>query len=160
MQINEHFAELISEFSAANADFMVVGGYAVIAYSAPRYTKDLDIWVDPTPENATRVMEALRAFGAPGGFDVADLATRGMVIHFGIAPFRVDVLTEIAGVPDFRRAFEARTTISVDGLSIPIIGLDDLIANKAAINDPNRTNDAKDLRALLAVKQRQSGSSG
>jgi len=62
---NLHFKDLLSALNARKAKYLIVGGYAVMLYSEPRYTKDLDIWIDATPANASRVFQALAEFGAP-----------------------------------------------------------------------------------------------
>jgi hypothetical protein len=74
MAVNPDFRDLFSALNTAEARYLVVGAYAVIHYADPRYTKDLDIWVEPLPENAARVLRALEAFGAPvAGLTVANL---------------------------------------------------------------------------------------
>lgn len=88
------FLDLLSELSAAEARFLVVGGYAVAVHGRPRATKDIDIWVEPTAQNAPRVMKALRAFVVPL-FDLAEseLATPGVGLQIGVPPSRIDILT-------------------------------------------------------------------
>jgi hypothetical protein len=99
-------------------------------------------------------MRALKDFGAPPGFSEKDFTTPGTVVQFGEAPLRVDILMDITGVPDFDRAWEARTLAATDRVPVPLIGIDDLIANKAAIGDPRRKNDGRDLKALLKTRER------
>ncbi len=65
MKISSDFSELLRIFNEGGVRYLVVGGHAVMRYTEPRYTKDLDLWVDPTPKNAQRVSRALRRFGAP-----------------------------------------------------------------------------------------------
>jgi len=78
---------------------MIVGGYAVALHGRPRATKDLDLWIEASPANAPRVLEALREFGAPlAGLQAADLSRPGLGLQFGQPPLRVDVLTKIDGV--------------------------------------------------------------
>lgn len=146
MNLPQDFAELLSALLAAEARFLVVGGHAVITYSEPRYTKDLDLWVDPTIENAHRVADALAAFGAPSGYAVEDFVTLGRIVAFGQPPLRVDILTQIDGVPDFGPAWDGRTTVAAGPIAVPVLGRAELIANKRAAGRPR---DLKDLRALL-----------
>jgi hypothetical protein len=93
MGINRDFRDLLSELSDLEARFLVVGAHAVIFHTTPRYTKDLDIWVEPAPENASRVYEALARFGAPlDDLTVADLSTPGTIFQIGVEPNRIGVL--------------------------------------------------------------------
>ena len=98
MAANPDFKDLFSELYAAHAEFLVVGAHAVMFYTAPRYTKDLDVWVRPTAGNAARVHRALTAFGAPmSDLTSDDLARPGTIFQIGVAPNRVDILTSIEG---------------------------------------------------------------
>src|SRR5690242_1720371 len=99
MATNQDFKDLFVALSARNAEFIVVGAHAVMVHTEPRYTKDLDVWVRPTLENAERVYRALQDFGAPlANLAPNDLATPGTVFQIGIAPNRIDILTAIDGV--------------------------------------------------------------
>jgi hypothetical protein len=87
MATNPDFRDLLSELSSEGAEFLVVGAHAVMFYTVPRYTKDLDLWVRPTLENAERVHRALVRFGAPmSDLTAADLARPGTIFQIGIAP--------------------------------------------------------------------------
>jgi hypothetical protein len=132
---------------AAGVEFLLVGAHALAVYGRPRATGDLDLWVRPTRENAPRVMQALKAFGAPS-FDltVEDLSTPENVFQIGVAPCRIDLLTTISGV-DFETAWNHRTTLEIDGLSIPCIGRADLVANKRAVGRPRDLADVAELEA-------------
>ena len=145
MAVNPDFKDLLLALSAARVRFLVVGAHAVMFFTAPRYTKDLDIWVDPTPENAPRVMAALADFGAPL-FDLApaDLAEPGVTFQIGIEPNRIDILTEVESV-DFTEAFERRAASTYGGVSIGLLSLEDLITNKKAVG---RLQDQMDVEAL------------
>ena len=97
--LNPDFRDLLSAFIDANVEFVVVGGYAMAAHRLPRATKDLDLWVRPSAENAHRVLRALDMFGAPRqGLTAADLQTEGTIYQVGVPPHRVDVVTVIDGV--------------------------------------------------------------
>ena len=63
--MNQDFVEMLSELSAAGAEFIIVGAHALAVHGLPRATGDLDIWIRSTPENAGKVWKALTAFGAP-----------------------------------------------------------------------------------------------
>lgn len=99
MAINPDFSDLFASLNAAGARYLLVGSYALAIHAQPRFTKDLDVWVSPDPENAHRVISALTEFGAPmASLTVADLAAPGLVFQIGIPPNRIDILTAIDGM--------------------------------------------------------------
>lgn len=117
-------------------------------YAEPRYTKALDIWVEPSPTNAEKVHLALAQFGAPmAGVTPQDFATEGLFYQMGRPPIRVDILTSIDGV-SFDEAWPNRTIADFGGIPIPFIGLAELIRNKKAtgrlqdLADAERLEDA------------------
>ena len=130
--MNPDFSDILSALSAEGADFLLVGAYAMAVHGVPRATGDIDLWVEPTPENAERVLRALANFGAPiRDVSASDLERPGMVLQIGVAPNRIDLLTEIDGV-SFRDAWSRRVSTDLNGLRVPVIGRDDLIRNKRA----------------------------
>jgi hypothetical protein len=131
--------------SDAEVRFLIVGAYAVSAHAEPRATGDLDVWVEPTPENASRAYAALRAFGAPlHELGEADLAERGIVFQIGLPPRRIDLLTSITGV-EFADAWPGRVAVEYAGVACHVIGRDALVANKRALG---RAKDLADLELL------------
>jgi hypothetical protein len=148
------FRDLLAELDVAGAEFVVVGGYAVAFHGHARATKDLDVLVRPTPENALRVYAALARFGAPlEQFDVAanDFATYDGVLQFGVAPLRADVLNRIAGL-SFDEAASTAVIVDLDGHSIAVLGLDALLRAKRAAGRPQ---DLLDVEALEAIHGRR-----
>jgi hypothetical protein len=143
----------LSALCAAGVEFLIVGAHALAAHGLPRATGDLDIWVRATPENAERVLAALRAFGAPL-FDLTrnDLTRPDTVFQIGMVPCRVDILTSISGV-EFDDGWAGRLQIEVEGMSLPCIGRTELLANKRAAARPK---DLADLALLerIPVKPR------
>ncbi len=144
-RLNRDYNDILSALCAEGAEFLIVGAYAVGVHGIPRATGDIDIWVRPTGENATRVMRALKRFGA-ALLDLIeeDLATADTVFQMGVAPSRIDVITGISGVT-FERAWPSRVTVAIEGLTVPVIGREDLLLNKAASGRPK---DLADLAAL------------
>jgi hypothetical protein len=140
--MNRDFVEMLSALFAAGVEFLVVGAHALAAHGTPRATGDLDLWVRPTPENAQRVLTALKAFGAPL-FDLTleDLSRPDVVFQIGLPPDRIDLLTGISGV-GFEEAWPERLTSTVAGLSLPFIGRAALIRNKRAAARPKDLVDA------------------
>jgi hypothetical protein len=108
MFVNSDFSDLLKLLDDNNARYLVVGGYAVVQYAEPRYTKDLDLWISSDPENAGVVFKALREFGAPlAGLTEADFAEEGYFFQMGVPPVRIDILMGIPGL-DFDDAWQRR----------------------------------------------------
>ena len=121
MATNRDFKDLFAALNAAGAKFLLVGGYTVAHHAEPRYTKDLDLWVEPGAENAARVLEALAAFRAPiGDLTLADLCNPEVVFHMGVPPNRIDLLTGIDGVA-FDEAWASRVESVYAGEAVPVI---------------------------------------
>jgi Nucleotidyl transferase of unknown function (DUF2204) len=143
MATNRDFSDLLSELSAAEARFLVVGAHAVVYHSVPRYTKDLDLWIEPSLENARHVFAALQRFGAPlRDLKVEDLTTPGIIFQIGVEPNRIDLLTDIEGL-DFESAWQRRVAATYGDVPISILSLDDLLASKRAAGRPQDLLDAE-----------------
>ncbi len=147
MASNPDFRDLFSAFAAAGVEYLVAGAHAVIFHAEPRYTKDLDLWVNPTAENSRRVFSALKAFGAPlRGLTDQAFTDPDLVYQIGVAPNRIDIVAGVAGV-DFPAAWADRVETTYDGVPIRVMGRDSLIRAKRASGRPQ---DRLDLRRLLS----------
>jgi len=146
VKINSDFKDLLQSLNAAGARYLIVGGYAVMVHTEPKYTKDLDIWIEPEPENARLVLSALRVFGAPTE-DVreSDFTEPDVFFQIGIDPVRIDIMTTVNGV-EFGAAWERRLTVDFGGVSAPVLSRPDLIAAKVASGRPQDRRDAKRLQ--------------
>jgi hypothetical protein len=145
---NSDFRDLLAELNAAGAEFLVVGAHALAVHGHPRASKDLDVWVRATPENASRVLRALTVFGAPlSDLNEADLATAGTVFQIGVDPVRVDILTSIDGVA-FEDAWSDRVEASYGDQPVSVISRKHLIQNKRAVGRPQ---DLADIAALQGL---------
>ncbi len=147
MAASPHYRDLLRSFNEYKVEYLIVGGYAVMKYSEPRFTKDLDLWVNPSSENSARVCRALAAFGAPlahDGVTPETFTNANTVYQIGVAPVRVDILTGITGVV-FSDAWRKRVASSFFGVPVDLISLEDLIANKRAAG---RTGDLEHLERL------------
>ena len=143
--MTDDWVEVLHALLDAGARFLVVGAHAMAVHGVPRATEDLDVWVEPTLENAERVWRGLVAFGAPlESLRVTrdDLARPGTVVQLGLPPGRIDVLTDISGVTDFARAWAGRLEAPVRGRAVPFIGRADFVATNRA------TGSLKDLGDL------------
>jgi len=146
--------ECLRSLGARGARFLLVGGYAVNYYGYVRATGDMDIWVEPSEENAERVVAALREFG----FDVPELspelfADPDAVVCMGEPPFRIELITTISGVA-FDECYEQRVVEHVDDVEVPFISLDHLKANKRAAG---RLKDRVDVQHLTPPKRHTRG---
>lgn len=149
--LNADYGDMLSALNDAGVEWLLIGGYAVIAHGYPRLTKDIDIWVRPTKENATRVLRALAAFGAPDhGVSIDDLSRSGSVVQFGVPPCRIDIVTSAQALT-FEAAWAHRVTQEVDGIRVHILSLDDLLANKRSVGRPGDLADV----ASLELRRRQ-----
>jgi len=146
MDFNSDFSDMLLELSAAKVDYLVVGAYAVAAHGHPRATGDLDIWIRADLKTAPRIMYALKNFGAPmGEIAESDFANPSIIFQIGVPPGRIDILTAVSGL-EFNNAWENRVTLMIEGVPFPVLGFDDLIANKRASGRPK---DIVDLETLL-----------
>jgi hypothetical protein len=138
---------MLSALNDSCAEYLVVGAHALAAYGPPRATGDFDIWVRPTEENAELVWAALEKFGAPRRrLKKTDLHTPDNVYQIGVAPNRIDILTSITGV-EFDEAWRNRKQMQINGISVSVIGRDQLLKNKRA------TGRAKDLADVAWLEE-------
>ncbi len=142
---NPDFRDLFRALNESDVRYLVVGAYAVMYHTEPRYTKDLDIWVEPSPENARQVWQALSAFAAPlQVVTLEDFTNPDIVFHMGREPNRVDILTGIADV-EFASAWKRRIRTTYDDQRIWVLNRLDLIRNKRAAGRPRDLLDARKL---------------
>lgn len=143
--MNSDFRDLLRIFNAGKVRYLVVGGYAVMKYAEPRYTKDLDLWIDATPKNARAVFKALKEFGAPlANLTEADFSREGFFYQMGRPPARVDIVMSIEGVR-FADAWRERVATDFDGVPGQVIGRKHLITNKRAVGRPQDLMDVTNL---------------
>jgi hypothetical protein len=147
IELTEDLRDLLIELSDVEAEFVVVGGYAVAFHGHPRATKDLDVLVRATNANAKKVYRALAAYGAPlETFKIkeTDFADYGGVLQIGLPPRRIDILNQASGLT-FDEAISTNENFEIEGRLVPVIGLEALIKNKIAAGRPQ---DLADVAAL------------
>jgi len=130
--LNQDFKEFVESLNANHVRYLVVGGYAVAFHGHPRYTKDIDIWIERSPENAAQVVRALDQFGFGSlGLKEADFLVPDQIIQLGYPPNRIDLLSTLPGV-DFATCYASRVQVEVDGVLVNFIDLENLKKNKKA----------------------------
>lgn len=146
MLTSPDFKELLSILEKYKVRYLVVGGYAVMKYTEPRFTKDLELWIETNEENSKAVFAALKAFGAPlKGLTPHDFTEKEYFYQMGNAPFRLDIMMSIPGV-EFESAWEHREEVLLEELAIPFISRADLIKAKEASGRAQDLIDAENLR--------------
>ena len=145
MALNQDFKEFIQSLNDNDVRYLVVGGYAVAQHGHPRYTKDIDIWVEMSAENAVQVIKALAQFGfASLGLTETDFLEPDQIIQLGYPPSRIDILTTLSGV-EFSECYSSHVVAELEGVSVNFIDLENLKKNKKATG---RHQDLADLENL------------
>lgn len=146
--LNQDYKEILSTLLENNVDFLIVGAYAMAAHGLPRATADLDIFVRPGKKNAEGVFNTLVQFGAPmERVTVHDFEKPGTILQIGVAPRRIDIITDIDGV-SFDEADNDKVIVEIEGLKIPVISKQKLIINKKATG---REKDRLDAESLVEL---------
>jgi predicted nucleotidyltransferase len=148
MELHPDFKDLLAEFARSKVRYALLGGYAVGYHTKPRATKDLDLLVSGVGDNLERAAQALAAFGAPANV-VESVRTLqpDEVAYLGAPPVRIDLLRSADGI-ETEPVLDRASPALVDGISIPIIALEDLIANKRAAGRPQDLADVVQLERV------------
>ncbi|MBN2340995.1 MAG: hypothetical protein JXX29_08740 [Deltaproteobacteria bacterium] len=144
------FEDLLLLFHEHNVRYLIIGGLAFVFHAKPRYTKDMDIWVDFSEQNLMCANAALDAFGAPELLSSNDPSE---VLQLGIAPNRLDFFLRVEGM-NFEDAWETRVSSRYGEAPANWIGIDALLQIKSGIDKPKHQEDARVLRQVLEMKQK------
>ena len=145
MDLEEDLREFIELLNALNVHYMVVGAFAVAYHGHPRYTGDIDLFIERSYENAEKLVQVIKKFGFEDlNLSVNDFLQEDQIVQLGIAPNRVDLLTFLSGV-SFTEAWETREQGAINDLKVPFISKEMLKRNKAA---SGRMQDLADLEHL------------
>ena len=143
--LNKDFKKFVQFLNANAVEYLLVGGYALMAHGHPRYTGDIDFWVDPTPANIANLLIAFKQFGfASVDLRQEDFLAEQAVIELGFPPARIDLMVSISGV-EFASAYKSRLEVDLDGTRINVINREDFIRNKQATGRPKDFADLKEL---------------
>ncbi len=146
MVLNKDFREFIESLNDNGVKYLIVGGYAVGFHGYPRYTKDLDVWVLVSHQNADNVLRALNQFGMGSlGLQKEDFLKPDEFVQLGYPPNRIDLVMSCDGV-DFESCYKTKKQLLVDGLSIDFIDIENLRKNKKASGRPQDLADLDNLQ--------------
>lgn len=143
---SQDFKEFVELLIKHKAEYLIVGGYAVGIHGHPRYTGDLDIWLNPTEQNAISILSCVNEFGFSSfNLTITDFTKPGNVIQLGYPPLRIDLLTEIDGVV-FEACFKNKIEVIIEEMPVNFISYNDLVANKKATGRPRDMDDIENLK--------------
>ncbi|OAQ38007.1 hypothetical protein A5893_16720 [Pedobacter psychrophilus] len=149
MIFEQDFVDFVQLLNDHNVKYMVVGAHALSLHGRPRHTGDLDIWIKPDEENASKMVKVINDFGFGAlGLKKEDFLQENYVTQLGYAPLRIDILNSISGV-DFDEAYLQKLETEVDDLKIAFISANDFIKNKQA------TGRAKDLGDIESLQKKE-----
>ncbi len=130
MKIIKDLQEFLALLQKNDVRYLIVGGYAIAYHARPRYTDDIDIWIEANPANAVKIINVLSEFGFPTEtLNPDEISEKGKIIQLGLPPNRIDIITSIEGV-DFEEAWGNREKGSIGTIPVNIISFDDLMKNK------------------------------
>lgn len=151
MVLNSDFREFIRLLNENDVKYLIVGGYAVALHGYPRYTKDIDIWLLVSHENAARIMMALRQFGFGSvGLAEEDFLKPDEFVQLGYPPNRIDLVMACDGL-EFADVFSSRIEVEIDGIYMNFIDLENLKKNKMAAGRPQDLADLDNLDAKIQL---------
>ena len=145
MVLSKDLREFLKLLNENKVRYLIVGGYALALHGHPRYTKDLDLWIWISKENAEKLLKTFDDFGFSSlDFKIEDILNPENVIQLGVPPNRIDIITDLTGV-EFESCYSSKNQITVDEIEIPFIDLENLKKNKKAVG---RYQDLADLENL------------
>ena len=149
METLPDFEDMLSLLHKHRVRYLIIGGLAFIYHAKPRYTKDMDLWIDPSPENIDRGNQALAEFGSPTLIEQGD---PGQIIQIGVAPNRIDLILSVPQI-DFDVAWQTRIQGRYGDSAANWIDLDSLIRIKQGIDDPRHQDDVRNLKRVREMRQ-------
>jgi len=154
MKVEKDYEELLKLLNRHKVKYCIIGAYAVAFYAKPRYTKDLDIFIEPSDENGKKLVKALNDFGFRSlKLSAEDFTTKGRIIQLGYEPLRIDILTSIRGCI-FDQVWKNKVIGTYGKEKVYFIGIDELITTKRL---SSRQEDKIDLALLLKTKNKGIG---
>jgi len=155
MYLTCDYRDIIELFNKHDVRYLIAGAYAMAKVGYARSTYDIDLWIDKTISNAVKVLQALGEFGVPYRLKPDDFLGPNTVLQIGVAPNRIDILTDIDGLT-FEEAWKNRQLVSFDDLTAYSLEIGDLIKNKTASNRPKDQLDLEQLKQLAVLDKKNS----
>ena len=153
--LNKDYRDILQLLNEEKAEYLLIGAYALAAHGYPRATMDIDIWIKPSIENTKAVITALERFGAPlNDLTEKDLQEGNLIFQIGVAPQRIDIITDASGI-DFEIAKRNAVHTVIDDVSVSILSIEDLIKNKESTGRPKDKLDVEMLRDLMKPDNRE-----
>lgn len=153
--MNSDLIELLLSLNEFRVRYLIIGGYAFGMHAEPRYTKDIDIWIDSSRGNAKKVLACLREFGAPVSSLVdKNFVEPGFLLIFGKEPNRVDILNHLEGL-QFKEAYAESMKVNLGKVTVRVVSLNHLILLKKLANRPQ---DRLDVKKLIAIRRKRAAS--
>lgn len=139
------FIDFLRLCNEHHVKYLVVGGYAVSIHGYPRYTKDLDVCIESSEENAEKMVDVISDFGL-GSLKLTkeDFLKKNFITQLGYEPLRIDILNEVDGV-SFSAAWQNKREVVYEGLKINFIGYNELLVLKQLAG---RSQDLTDIKKL------------
>lgn len=145
LEVKKDYKELLELLNEKRVEYLIVGAYALAFHGHPRFTGDIDIFVNPTEENAKKIIEVLDSFGfASLGLEISDFTEKDNVIQLGFAPIRIDFLTSIDDVT-FEEAYSGAVSNYYGNIPVKYLGKKEYIRNKKASGRPKDLADIDEL---------------
>ena len=152
MKVEKDYEELLKLFNKHKVKYCIIGAFAVAFYAKPRYTKDLDIFIEPSSENAEKIRKTLVDFGFKDlNLSADDFCNEGNIIQLGYEPLRIDIMTSLPGC-SFNQVWKNKATATYGSENVNFIGLDELIQTKKFSGRPQ---DKVDLDLLIKVREKK-----
>jgi len=154
--LNNDYKDMLRALSDHKVKFMLVGGYAFSAHGHPRGTLDIDFFFEATQENAEALHRALKEFGAPVesmGVSASDFTRDHFIYQVGVQPRRIDFINKIDGV-EFSEAYPRSVETDLDGITLRVISLEDLLANKKAAGRPKDLVDVTTIEHMMSQNKK------
>ena len=145
MKIQEDFKELLELFNKHKVEYVIVGAYALAFYGCPRYTGDLDLLVKPDPDNAKKIIEAIKEFGFESlNLGIKDFSSPEKVIQLGVPPIRIDLITSLTGLT-WEQVASHKVKGEYGDIPVYFIGKTEFIINKKSLG---RHKDLADIESI------------
>ena len=153
MILNENFTDFISILNKHEVKYVLVGDWVVIFEGYSRTTGDMDVFIEISETNASKILQVINEFmGSSLGFVREDFLKENNILMIGKTPLRIDIITTIDGV-SFEEAYTTSRIYTDEGTDIRCIHINELIRNKRASGRLKDLADAEMLEKILKKRK-------